>query len=130
MASLTTGEKISMFNTLTQFSKIAMGCFLLGIGGMMIVPPSLAEPEIITDPKPLEIYTGTVEDLEGTVSGNSTEELAVGGEYPPLIDIPSLEPNKNSLEAKTEALNQILENHDNSLGDFQRPTYRVPLVNF
>ncbi|MDJ0507928.1 MAG: hypothetical protein QNJ64_01540 [Crocosphaera sp.] len=119
-----------MFNTLTQFSKIALGCFFLGMSGLMIVPSSLAEPEIITDPKPLEVYTGTVQDLEGTVSNNPIEELAVGGEYPPLIEIPSLEPNKNSLEAKTEALNQTLENHDNSLGDVQRPTYRVPLVNF
>ncbi len=119
-----------MFNTLTQFSKIAIVGLFLGMGGMIIVPSSWAEPEIITDPKPLEIYTGTVEDLEGTVSGNTTEELAVGGEYPRLIDIPSLEPNKNSLEAKTEALNQTLEDHDYNLGDVQRPTYRVPVVNF
>ncbi|MGK7940775.1 MAG: hypothetical protein AB4062_11630 [Crocosphaera sp.] len=119
-----------MSNTLTQFSKVAIVSFLLGMGGMIVVPSSLAEPEIITDPKPLEIYTGTVEDLEGTVSSNLSEGLAVGGDYPPLIDIPSLEPNKNSLEAKTEALNQILQDHDHSLGDVQRPTYRVPVVNF
>lgn len=119
-----------MFNTLTQFSKIAMGCFLLGIGGMIIVPSSLAEPEIITDPKPLEIYTGTVQDLEGTASNSPTEELAIGGEYPTWVEIPSLKPDKNSLEAKTDALNEVLENHDDNLGDVQRPTYRVPLVNF
>ncbi len=122
---------MNMSNTLTQFTKIAMGCFLLGIGGIIFVPSACAEPEIITDPKPLETYNGTLEDLGETESRTLADGLAsVGGEYPPSIEIPSLEPEKNSLDAKTEALNQTLERHDSSLGDIQRPTYRVPLINF
>ncbi len=119
-----------MFNTLAQFSQIAIGGLTLGISTLIFVTPVNAQTEIITDPKPLETYTGTLQDLKGTESRNRVESLAVGGEYPPNIEIPSLEPGKNSLEAKTEALNTILEDHDNTLGDVARPTYRVPLVNF
>ena len=119
-----------MFNTLAQFSRIAIGCLTLGISTIVVVTPIHAETEIITDPKPLETYTGTLEDLEGTDSRNRVESLAGGGEYPPNVNIPSLEPEKNSLEAKTEALNSTLEDHDYTLGDVARPTYRVPLVNF
>ena len=119
-----------MFNTVAQFSRIAIGCLTLGISTLVVVTPSHAETEIITDPKPLETYTGTLQDLDGTESRNRVESLAGGGEYPPSVDIPSLEPEKNSLEAKTEALNSTLEDHDYTVGDVARPTYRVPLINF
>jgi hypothetical protein len=122
---------MNMSNTLTQFTKIAMGCFLLGMGGMIFVSSACAEPEIITDPKPLETYNGTLEDLGETESRTFTDELAgVGGEYPSSLEIPSLEPNKNSLNAKTEALNETLEVNDSNLGDVERPTYKVPLIKF
>ncbi len=119
-----------MFNTLAQFSQIAMGSFILGMGTLIIIPHSQAQPEIITDPKPLETYTGTLQDLEGTQSTNRSEGIGLGGEYPTYSNVPSLETDKDGLEAKTEALNTILEDHDYNLGDVERPTYRVPVVNF
>ncbi|WP_107667652.1 hypothetical protein [Cyanothece sp. BG0011] len=121
---------MNMFNTLAQFSQIAIGTVTLGITTLVFIPSVSAQTEIITDPKPLETYTGTRQDLEGTESRTRAESLAVGGEYPRNIEIPSLEPDKNSLEAKTEALNETLEDRDYNLGDVKRPTYRVPLINF
>ncbi|MDJ0598778.1 MAG: hypothetical protein QNJ37_08075 [Crocosphaera sp.] len=121
---------MNMFNTLAQFSQIAIGVLTLGVNTIICIPSVDAQTEIITDPKPLETYTGTLQDLEGTESRNRVDSFAVGGDYPPNIEIPSLEPDKNSLEVKTEALNEVLQDHDNNLGDVQRPTYRVPLVNF
>ncbi len=121
---------MDMFNTLAQFSRIAIGCLTLGISTVVFVTPMNAQTEIITDPKPLETYTGTLEDLEGTESRNRVESLAGGGGYSRNVENPSLETNKNPLEAKTEALNAVLEDHDYKLGDVARPTYRVPLVNF
>lgn len=121
---------MNMFNTLAQFSGIATGCLTLALSSVVFVTSVDAQTEIITDPKPLETYTGTLEDLEGTESRNGVESLAVGGDYQANPEIPSLEPDKNSLEAKTEALNTVLEDHDYNLGDVKRPTYRVPLINF
>ena len=119
-----------MFNTLAHFSRIAIGCLTLGLSTIVVPTPIHAETEIITDPKPLETYTGTLEDLDGTESRNRVESLADEGEHSPNVDIPSLEPEQNSFEAKTEALNSTLEDHDYTLGDVKRPTYRVPLINF
>ncbi|EAZ92202.1 hypothetical protein [Crocosphaera chwakensis] len=121
---------MNMFNTLAQFSQIAIGSLTLGISTLVFIIPVEAQTEIITDPKPLETYTGSLQDLEGTESRTRDESLAVGGEYPRNVEIPSLETDKNSLEAKTEALNEVLEDHDYNLGDVKRPTYRVPFVHF
>ena len=121
---------MNMFNTLAQFSQIAIGGFILGMGTLIVIPHSQAKPEIITDPKPLETYTGTLQDLEGTQSRNMSAGVGVGGEYLAYINVPSLETDKDALEAKTEALDATLEDHDYNLGDVKRPTYRVPFVNF
>lgn len=121
---------MNMFNTLAQFSQIAMGSFILGMGTLIIIPDSQAQPDIITDPKPLETYTGTLQDLEGTQSRNMSAGVGVGGEDPTYVNVPSLETDKDALEAKTEALDAILEDHDYNLGDVKRPTYRVPVINF
>jgi hypothetical protein len=94
--------------------------------------PTLAQQEIITDPKPLEIHTGTVHDLGGTEQRNMAEGLGgVGGEYKPADGTASeYKLDKNSYEAKTDALNSVLQQHDATLGDVQRPTARLPLINF
>lgn len=123
---------MNMFNTLAQFSQIAIGGLTLGISSLVLIPSISAETEIITDPKPLETYTGTLQDLEGTESRtrDENESLAVGGSYSPNEEIPTLEPDKNFLEIKTETLNEISEDQDYNLGNGERPAYRVPLVNF
>ncbi|MEA5508854.1 hypothetical protein VB715_03670 [Crocosphaera sp. UHCC 0190] len=120
-----------MFNTLTQSTQILMGGIILGIGALFPVFPSLAETEVITDPKPLEIHTGTVQDLNGTESRTQMEGLAgVGGEYPSSEELSAFELEKSPYEVKTEAINNTLERNDDNLGDVQRPTYRVPFVHF
>lgn len=119
-----------MFNTLAQFSRIAIGGLTMGIGTLVLLTPVKAETEVITDPKPLEIYTGTLQDLEGTESRNGVESLTVEGDNSDNVDIPSSEIDTNSLEAKTGRINMVLEDHDYNLGDTKRPSYQVPLLNF
>lgn len=122
---------MTVFHTLTQPSKILIRSAIVGMGLMFAALPSLAQTEIITDPKPLEIHTGTVQDLDGTESRTQMEGLAgVGGEYPSAEGLSSFELDKTPYEAKTDALNTTLETHDDNLGDVQRPTYRVPVIQF
>ncbi|MEA5532789.1 hypothetical protein [Crocosphaera sp. XPORK-15E] len=122
---------MNMFNTLTQSTQILIGGIILGVGTLFPVFPSMAETEVITDPKPLEVYTGTVQDLNGTESRTQMEGLAgVGGESPSSEELSAFELEKSPYEAKTDALNNNLQQHDESLGDVQRPTYRVPFVHF
>ncbi|ACK67662.1 hypothetical protein PCC8801_3706 [Rippkaea orientalis PCC 8801] len=57
----------------------------------------------------------------------------VGGQYSKPIEPNPYESSNLGLdgyEAKTENLNNTLEIHDTQLGDVQRPTRRLPLVNF
>ncbi|MEM8778640.1 MAG: hypothetical protein AAGF26_07180 [Cyanobacteria bacterium P01_G01_bin.49] len=120
-----------VFYSLAQSSKVLVGSAILGVGIIFSALPALAEPEVITDPKPLEIHTGTVNDLGGTESRTQAEGLAgVGGEYNPSEELSSFELDKTPHEAKTEALNTNLEQHDANLGDVERQTYRVPFVHF
>jgi hypothetical protein len=123
---------MSFSNSLTHSTNILMGLVTLGVGVMLTTVPTLAQEDIITDPKPLEIYTGTVQDLGGTETRTLVEGLGgVGGQYTP-VDGATLgyKFDKNSHEAKTDALNSVLEQHDATLGDVQRPTARIPLINF
>ena len=127
---------MTVSKSLTYSIKICLAVITLGIGTMANSMSAFAQEEIITEPKPLEVYNGTVQDLGGTESKTIEEWLGgVGGEYVSTDETINDEATRykfdqNSYEAKTEALNLTLEGHDASLGDVQRPTRRFPLINF
>ena len=126
---------MDLCKSLTHSIRICMGIFILGIGTMPGFMSAFAQEEIITDPKPLEIHTGTVQDLNGTESKTREEWLGgVGGQYAATEEtneeLTRYQFDQTVYEAKTEALNVILEEHDSHLGDVERPTRRIPLIQF
>ncbi|XTZ20141.1 MAG: hypothetical protein ACQZ3M_01040 [cyanobacterium endosymbiont of Rhopalodia fuxianensis] len=112
-----------------------MGILVLGIGAISSSISTLAQEEIITDPRPLEIHTGTIQDLDGTESKTPEEWLGgVGGRYAAAEgtrgELTQYQFDRTVYKAKTEALDITLEEHDSHLGDVERPTRRIPLIQF
>ncbi|HAC64515.1 MAG TPA: hypothetical protein DCF68_13490 [Cyanothece sp. UBA12306] len=125
-------------NSLTHSIKICLAVVTLSIGTMAVSMSASAQEEVITDPKPLEIHTGKVQDLGGTESKTREEWLGgVGGEYVSTdetaevdADEAILRIDQNSAEAKRDIFNVKLEENDPNLGDVQHPRMRVPVLNF
>lgn len=126
---------MALCNSLTHSIKICMGVLILGIGTIAGSMSAFAQEEIITDPKPLEIHTGTVQDLGGTESKTGEEWLGgVGGQYASTEETteetPGYQVDRNSYKAKTDALNVTLEKRDANLGDGKSPAQQIPLIRF
>ncbi|WP_119260738.1 hypothetical protein [cyanobacterium endosymbiont of Rhopalodia gibberula] len=126
---------MNLCKSLTHSIKICTGILVLGIGTISSSMSAFAQEEIITDPKPLEIHTGTIQDLDGTESKAREEWLGgVGGQYAATEgtrgELTRYQFNQTVYEAKTEALDITLEEHDSHLGDVERPTRRIPLIQF
>ncbi len=130
---------MGLCNSLTHSIKICLGGFILAMGTMTNSMSALAQEEIITDPKPLEIHTGTVQDLNGIQSQTREEWLGgVGGEYAATEEtteetteeIPGYQVDRNAYKANTDRLNITLEDYDPNLGDGERPAQRIPLIEF
>jgi hypothetical protein len=126
---------MNLRKSLTHSIKICMGIFILGIGTISSSMSTFAQEEIITDPKPLEIHTGTIQDLDGTESKTREEWLGgVGGRYAATEEtrgeLTQYKFDRTAYEAKMEALDITLEEHDSHLGDVERPTRRIPLIQF
>ncbi|ACK64740.1 hypothetical protein PCC8801_0653 [Rippkaea orientalis PCC 8801] len=126
---------MSISSSLSYLIKISITLMTLALGSMAVSTAALAQEEVITDPKPLEIHRGTVQDLGGTEAKTREEWLGgVGGEYTSTDENPDKRSQymveKTPYEAKRDGLNVTLPEHDASLGEVQRPSMRLPLINF
>ena len=126
---------MDLCNSLTRSIKICMGILVLGMGTISGSMSALAQERIITDPKPLEIHPGTIQDLDGTESKTREEWLGgVDGQYTATgktrEELTRYQFDQTAYEAKTKALDVTLEEHDSHLGDVERPTRRIPLIQF
>lgn len=127
-------------NQLQNFTRVT---FVLSILGIIISSfPALANEKPITNPKPLDVPSGNIRDLEGLQEKTASQWLGVGGEYDAFVDTQTAyEPQMNAFVMKTSTINDFWRDtsttlatkdieSDPNLGDPKRSGFRIPLVEF
>jgi hypothetical protein len=105
---------------------------LLVLGAILFSLPTVAQENVITNPQPLILPSGTVEDLQGIESKDASQWLGgVGGESDEGEGVGSVyEVNQSSYDAKAQALNSTLDQIETQVGDVERPTTSFPFAQF
>ena len=88
----------------------------------------LTATAIASEPEP------SAQDLAGVEPRTLADwNWAIGGQFPEILEPDPYDSNNLDLDGyqtRIEKLNNTLEINDNQLGDVQRPTRRLPLVEF
>lgn len=137
-------EKVAKMLFINQLQNLAKVTFVLLTLGITIGSfPASASEEPITNPKPLNIPNGNIQDLEGLQAKTSSQWLGEGGEYDAFVNTPSdaYEPQMNAFVMRTTTINNFWNRAstnladetrevDPNLGDPKRSGFRVPIVQF
>jgi hypothetical protein len=133
--------KMLFVNQLQNVTKVIFVLLTLGITTSSF--PALADNKPITNPKPLYVPSGSINDLEGVQARNTSQWLGTGGESEnAFVDSQTTyEPQMSAFVMRTVTVNRFWNRAstnmteesgevDPNLGDPRRSSFRVPFVQF